>query len=245
MPSSTASSSRASLSCATRSTSGWTRWTSCASGSTTSGPRAGPRRAVATLSGRDLLLGHRLRQLRDLLLEELRHALLLATNAAGELGRLLVVHGLRERLDARVGRDLLELVVVLGLRVLEHLLGLAGAANRVQRSLRRGHGLAGHGRERGSRLDDRRRARAHRAGLRLAAELADARLQLATMSLRFLQMLTEALLVRRPRPLLVRRPRCHGDVSLEGGLELLLFAVRLVEVLDQLRVPGVRIRHLS
>ena len=121
---------------------------------------ARPRPAVAALGGRDLLLGHRLRELRDLLLEELRHALLLAANAAGELGRVLVVHGLREGLDARVGRDLLELVVVLGLRVLEHLLGLARAANRVQRTLRSGLGLAGHGRERGRCIDHRCRARA-------------------------------------------------------------------------------------
>ena len=141
----------------------------------------------------------------------------------------------RERLDARVEPDLLELVVVLGPGVLQHLLGLARAAERVERALRRGHGLAGHGRQPGGRLGDHVRAARDRAGLGLAAELLDAALDLAGVALGLLQMLLQALLVGRLRG--------HGDVGLERCLELLLLAIGLVQVLDQLRVPGVDIRH--
>src|SRR5436190_16530478 len=56
------------------------------------------------------------------------------------------------------------------------------------------------------------------------------------MPLRLLEVLAQAPLVRRARG--------HRDVRLERGLELLLLAVGLVEVLDQLRVAGGRLWHL-
>jgi hypothetical protein len=123
--------------------------------------------------------------------------------------------------------------VELGASVLQHLLGLAGAAQRVQRPLSRRDRLAGQrgqacgGFGHGTRRD--------RPGLRLAAELLDATFDLASVSLRLAQMLLKALLVGRLRS--------HGDVSLERCLELLFLAVRLIQVLDQLRVPGVDVRH--
>jgi hypothetical protein len=125
--------------------------------------------------------------------------------------------------------------VVLGASVLQHLLGLAGAAQRVQRPLGRRDRLAGERRKAGGRLGHG--TRRDRPGLRLAAELLDAPLDLARVSLRLPQMLLKALLVGR-----LRR---HGNVSFECCLELLLLAVRLVQVLDQLRVPGVGVRHRS
>jgi hypothetical protein len=70
----------------------------------------------------------------------------------------------------------------------------------------------------------------HVHGLRRAAELLDPTLDLTSVSLRLLQVLLEALLVGRARG--------HRDVRLERGLELLLLAVRLVEVLDELQVLG-------
>ena len=134
-------------SCATRLTSGSSRSTSFASCSTTraAAERDAPplRRSAAGISSWATAFA----SCGDLLLEELRHALLLAADAARELRGVLVADRLRERLDAGVDRDLLELVVVLGPGVLQHLLGLARAAQRVERALRRGHGLAGHRRE--------------------------------------------------------------------------------------------------
>ena len=61
---------------------------------------------------------------------------------ARELLGVLVADRLGQRLDRQVVADLLVLVPQLGLGVLEQLLGLAGAAQRVQRALGRGDGLA-------------------------------------------------------------------------------------------------------
>jgi hypothetical protein len=125
--------------------------------------------------------------------------------------------------------------VVLVLRVLQHLLGLARAAQRVERALRRGHRATGD-------IRDRRR---HRLGARDVAErvrratkLLDASLELLRVILRLAQVLLEALLVRRARR--------HRDVRLQRRLELLLLAVRLVQVLDELCVPRRRfVSHRS
>jgi hypothetical protein len=127
--------------------------------------------------------------------------------------------------------------VVLGASVLQHLLGLAGAAQRVQRPLSRRDRLARQRGEACGGLGHHLRTTRDRPGLRRSAELLDAPLDLARVSLRLAQMLLKALLVGR-----LRR---HGNVSLECCLELLLLAVRLVQVLDQLRVPGVGVRHRS
>jgi hypothetical protein len=127
--------------------------------------------------------------------------------------------------------------VVLGPSVLQHLLGHAGAAQRVNRTLGRRDGLARHGGHRGDRPGNGVGSTARRPGVGLAAELLDAPLDLASVTLGLSQVLLKALLVGRLRG--------HGDMSLERGLELLLLAVRLVQVLDQLRVPGVGIRHRS
>ena len=64
----------------------------------------------------------------------------------------------------------------------------------------------------------------------LSAELLDPALDVARVRLRFAQVLLQALPVRRARR--------HRDVRLERGLELLLLAVRLVEVLDELQILG-------
>src|SRR5204862_6101236 len=71
------------------------------------------------------------------------------------------------------------------------------------------------------------------ASLGLATQLLDTPLDVASMSLGLAQVLLQ--------PLLVRRARRHLDVRAERGLELLLLAVRLVQVLDQL---GVALGHL-
>jgi hypothetical protein len=127
--------------------------------------------------------------------------------------------------------------VVLGLGVLQHLLGLAGAPEGMQRALSRGDRLArDRGRRRGGSGEHLGAAR-HGAGLGLSAELPDATLNLASVVLGLLQVV--------PKTPLVGRLRRHGDMSLERGLELPLLAVRLVEVLDQFCVPGVGVRHLS
>src|SRR5206468_2349983 len=126
------------------------------------GARAAPPRARgapaaaarAPLRRRDLLGRHGLRELRNQLPEEVAHALLLTTDGARELRRLLVVDGLGERLDAP--------------------------------------------------------------------------LDLAAVILGLLEMLLEALLVRRTSG--------HRDVRLERRLELLFLAVRLVQILNELRV---------
>jgi hypothetical protein len=122
--------------------------------------------------------------------------------------------------------------VVLVLRVLQHLLGLARAAQRVQRTLRRGDRATGDVRDRlghgvGARQTGRR--------LGLAAKLLDAPLEQLRVLLRLLQVLLQTLLVRR-----ARRER---DVRLERLLELLLLAIRLVQILDDLGVPSVDLSH--
>jgi hypothetical protein len=83
-------------------------------------------------------------------------------------------------------RDLLSLLVVLRLGVLQHLLGLARATQRVEGTLR----------QRSSAARDVRRGCGHglgarqvRAGLRRAAELLDAALQLLGVILRLTQVL--------------------------------------------------------
>src|SRR5688572_16947207 len=63
--------------------------------------------AGAPLGGRDLLACDALRQLRNLPFQELRHTLFLAPDAPCEPRRVLVADGLGERLDRRVGGDLL------------------------------------------------------------------------------------------------------------------------------------------
>jgi hypothetical protein len=124
--------------------------------------------------------------------------------------------------------------VVLVLGVLEQLLLLTRATNGVHRTLRGGHGPSGN-------VGNSGRRTRHRVGsgqvhfLSLAAELLDARLELPPVVLRLLQVLLETLLVRRQ----VR----HLDVRGKRLLQLLLLAVRLVEVLNQLRVTGVDIGH--
>jgi hypothetical protein len=115
--------------------------------------------------------------------------------------------------------------VELVLRVLQHLLGLARPAQRVDRALRHGDSATGDVRD---RLRDRVGTREVRAGLGRAAELLDATLDLLRVILRLTQVLLEALLVRGARR--------QSDVRLKRRLELLLLAVRLVEVLDDLRV---------
>ncbi|HEX8855693.1 MAG TPA: hypothetical protein VF752_08825 [Thermoleophilaceae bacterium] len=128
------------------------------------------------------------------------------------------------------------LVLVLVARVLEHLLLLARASHCVQRTLRERGGAVGHLlNRRGSLLGDIGTGDIHRLGF--SAECLDAPLQLARVALRLAQVLLEALLVRRAR--------CHRDVRLQRRLELLLFPVRLVEVLNQLRVSGIHFRHTT
>jgi hypothetical protein len=97
--------------------------------------------------------------------------------------------------------------VVLGLGVLQHLLGLAGAAQRVQRALCSGDRLAGDRREARGRVGEHVRPGSARPGLGLAAELLDAALDQTRVVLRLLEVVLKALSVRR-----LRR---HGDVSLE------------------------------
>jgi hypothetical protein len=116
--------------------------------------------------------------------------------------------------------------VVLVLGVLQHLLGLARAAQRMDRSLRRRDCTARDVRD---SCRDSLRTGQPLTQLRSAAELLDASLELLGMILRLAQVLLE--------PLLVRRARGHADVRLKRGLELLLLAVSLVEVLDDLCVP--------
>jgi hypothetical protein len=132
-------------------------------------------------------------------------------------------------------RDLLRLLVVLVLGVLEHLLGLAGAAQRVDRTLRRRDGLAGD-----ARHGLRDGLGAGQAGARVgrALQLLDAPLELLGVSLGLTKVLLQALLVRRARG--------HRDVGLERSLELLLLAICLVQVLDDLCVSRwCRISHRS
>jgi hypothetical protein len=123
--------------------------------------------------------------------------------------------------------------VVLVLGVLQHLLGLAGATQRVERALGRGDRAAGDARDgRGDSLG----AGQVGADLGCAAELLDAPLELLRVILGLTQMLLEALLVRRAGG--------QGNVRLKRRLELLLLAICLVQVLDDLCVPrGCLISH--
>src|SRR2546421_3790977 len=182
-------------------------------------PRAGARAAApacgAPLRRPDLGLRDGAGQLWGEALEGAPHALLVAADGPRELCGVPVPDGLGQRLDRRVGRDLLCLLGVLRLRVLELALRLARAANRVERALR----------ER-DRFGRRRLHRGGELGRPVAAELLDAPLDVASVALGLLQVLLEALLVRRARG--------ERDVRLERGLELLLLRVGLVEVLDQL-----------
>src|SRR5437763_4018580 len=189
-------------------------------------PPARSRRGAATaragaLRRWDLRRGHGLRELRNQPLEEAGHALLLAPDALGELGRVLIAYRGGERLDRRVRGDLLGLVLELGLGVLQELLLLAGTTRDVQWPSRQRRRLVGRGLE-------RVRRRHHAVATGLAAELLDAPLDVARVRLRLLEM--------RLEPLLVRRPRGHRDVRLECGLQLLLLAISLVEVLHELGV---------
>ena len=137
-------------------------------------------------------------------------------------------------LDRRVGGDLLRLVLELRLGVLQELLLLARAAQHVHRALKRGHAPA-------RELDGARDRLRHRVGTGhlhvggLSTELLDPALDVARVRLRLAQVLFEALPVRRARG--------HRDVRLERGLELLLLAVRLVEVLDELQILGLYVSH--
>jgi hypothetical protein len=77
--------------------------------------------------------------------------------------------------------------VVLGAGVLQHLLRLARPAERVQRALGRGDRLARDGGQAGRRLRDDVRAARDRTRLGLAAELLDATLDFARVTLRLAQ----------------------------------------------------------
>ena len=189
-------------------------------------PRACARR-------RDLVAHDLLGQLRDQLLQEAGHPLLLATELPGELGGVAVIQAVGELLDREVVRDLLELVEQLRLGVLEQLLGFARAADRVQRTLgERDALLGGGGHLRRGLGGDIRPGEVD--GLGLAAELLDPPLQPLCLGGGLLEMLTQ--------PLLVGIARRHRDVRLQRRLELLLLAVRLVEILDQLGFTGGRLR---
>ena len=193
------------------------------------------RRGAALRGGH--LLGHDgLGQRRDQLRQEGGHALLLAAELARELGRVAIAQRLGERLDREVVADLLLLVHELRLGVLEQLLGLARAAQRVHRRLRRRSCLArGDGRLAGRPGHDVRAGQVR--GLGLAAELLDPPLERLRLGLGLLQVVLQALPVGRATT-------GHLGVGLERSLELLLLAVRLVEVLDQLCVAfGQVIRH--
>ena len=134
------------------------------------------RRRGLALARRDLVAHDLLGQLRDQLLQEAGHPLLLAAELPGELRGVAVIQAVGELLDREVVRDLLELVEQLGLRVLQQLLGLTRAADRVQRALReRDALLRGGGHLRRRLRGDLRTGKAH--GLGLATELLDAPLQ--------------------------------------------------------------------
>jgi hypothetical protein len=77
--------------------------------------------------------------------------------------------------------------VVLGAGVLQHLLRLARPAQRVHGALRRGDRLARHGRQPRGRLGEHVRATRDRPGVGLAAELLDATLDFARVTLRLAQ----------------------------------------------------------
>jgi len=124
--------------------------------------------------------------------------------------------------------------VQLVLRVLQALLRVGRAAHRLRDSLRLSDRTAGDVRDGRDALAERVRAgEVHRLGL--AAELLDAALELTRVALGLLQVLLEALLVRRRLRQL--------DVQGKRRLELLLLAVRLIEPLNQLRITGVQICH--
>ena len=102
------------------------------------GRRAPARAAVgAALGRRDLLGRDRLGQLRQQLLQEGRHALLLLAELPRQLLGLLVADRLGQRLDRDVVADLLVLVPERGLRVLEQLLGLPVPRSACTGALRR------------------------------------------------------------------------------------------------------------
>ncbi len=181
--------------------------------------------------GRDLVahdLGHQLVQLAG---EERLHALLLAAELLGQPGGLLVVELAGDGLDHVVMRDLLGLVPVGVTDVAQHVVGLAGAAQQLDGALRhrdRAVGEVGGG---AGRLGQRRRAREVRSDLGLAAERLDPLLQAAGLTLGHLEVILEALL----EALVVLGTR---DQNRQVLLELLLFAERLVEVLDEDGITG-------
>src|SRR5436190_11678015 len=186
--------------------------------------------ARSTASGRSpvgaLVAGHlgandRSRELRDQALEVIGHPLLLALDVAGELGGIAIGHALGERLDRRVRGDLLGLLGVLGLRVLQEPLVVAAAPKGVQGPLHR-------------------RSRLPRESLQqlgIAPELLDAMFDASRVILRLTQVLLEALLVGGAGR--------HPDMRLERRLELLLLAVRLVQVLHELAVTVSQSWHIS
>ncbi|MEJ7715608.1 MAG: hypothetical protein WKF40_07865 [Thermoleophilaceae bacterium] len=190
--------------------------------------------ALGTLGAGHLLLHDLLRELVDRLLEEARHPLLLLAELLGQLRRVAVAHRSGQRLDRPVVGDLLGLVGVLRLGVLQHLLGLARSAYAVKRTLCCGHHLVGHALHGAGRLGHHVRPRSGH-GLGLAAELLDAPLDALRLRLRLLQVILQALLVRVARG--------QADVGLQRGLELLLFSVRLVQVLDDLHVAFQQFGH--
>jgi hypothetical protein len=115
--------------------------------------------------------------------------------------------------------------VVLVLGVLQHLLGFARPAQRLDLALHQRNRTTGDVR---GRLGDG--VRTGQVGPRVgrAAELLDPTLELLGVVLRLPQVLLKALLVRRAGG--------HPDVRLQRGLELLLLAVGLVQVLNDLGV---------
>ena len=119
---------------------------------------------------------------RYLLLEERPHALLLAPDRARQPLCVAISERHGERLDGGVGRDLLGLAGVLRLGVLQLLLLLACATQRVQRALRQRDGLLRTPDDGLGGLGDRLRAR-RRDGLGDATELFDPLLEIAGVAL--------------------------------------------------------------
>jgi len=126
--------------------------------------------------------------------------------------------------------------VELVLGVLKPLLPVRRATHGLVRALRLGDRTARDVRDRGHALGDDVGTR-EVDRLSGAAQLLDATLELSRVVLRLLEVLLEALLVRRR----LRKLNVRGERS----LELLLLAVRLVEPLDHLRITGVHICHLT
>src|SRR3954447_5023225 len=184
---------------------------------------------LRTLIARDLLLDQLLDEPRELRVEELRHALLVAADTPCELGRLGIADLLRQRLEPRVQSDLDVLLAELLLRIAEMRLRLTRdqCPCRPDLALDSGDRLAG-------RLPDDVRhggLRGYGHGCRLAAQLLDPPRDRALVVAGLSQVPLEALLVRSLLGQL--------DVRGEIGLELGLLRMRLVQPLNELRLTFV------